>query len=309
MKKQKITRIAICSVIIVATLGIALATNKRHEKSKNNADSEAANQTEQTGSISSGKTNATPFPQNDRGEEHYANAQRYISNGDTENAIRELRSIPSSSKYYSDAQATIVPLEDAYRASVLEKARNGYDSDGWSAACRVLRDGSDLLPGDYEILSAIVMYEACEPISFLQLEHRSESGGICASSEIYYRDGEVRDANGRYHSSAYGYIDFWIHCMGSGQAHVTKYSFGEFERFRAEYLVPKECDGSVIFKVYGDERELFNSGKVTRKEQGNFDVDITGFMEIKVVVQVVDWGIENTVNAYLFNAEVYNLPT
>ena len=307
MKKEKITKITICVVIIVATLVIAFATNKRPEKTMNNAGTVAASQTVQTGSVSSGKTNATPFPQIERGEEYYANAQSFISTGDTENAIRALRSIPSSSKYFSDAQNAIGPLENEYRLSILDRARAAYDSDGWAAACSVLWDGSDLLPGDYEFLSAIEMYEACEPISYLKLDRRSESGGLWNSSaEVYIKTGEERDALGEIHSGEY--VDFWIHCMTS-RCQMTKYNYREHNRFRGTVVLPRNCDGKIIFTVYGDEREIYTTGEITRKDSCAFDIDVSAFLEVQCVVQVVDFGLENTVDVYLFNPEVYSQPS
>ena len=72
--------------------------------------------------------------------------------------------------------------------------------------------------------------------------------------------------------------------------------------------MPKESSDSsrAIFKIYGDDRVLYDSGEISRKDTDRtFDIDITGVMEIKVLAEITSWG-DNTEEMYLFNSEVYN---
>ena len=315
MKKSvlgKNIHVIISALIIVVSLVIAVTAKTHTDRTDTNV--KAADGTESTmqsdsnraGSSNQGKQEDSLWSQItqpiEQGEEFYEKALEHIQNGNNEAAIKELRRIPSSSKYYMNAQERVTSLEDEYRASVLYYARMAYESgDGWNEACKILRSGCELLPGDQELLSAIDMYEDCEPVGYHQLEHRNELGSVD------YREGEDRDANGVIHRGYY--YKFWDHCMGS-RASITKYTFAEYNRFRGEYYVPKQEDGSAMFKVYGDERELFNSGEITRKEtNGSFDIDITGVMEVQIVVDGMKYNWDNTVSLYLFNPEVYNLPT
>ncbi|MDR0327196.1 MAG: NPCBM/NEW2 domain-containing protein [Planctomycetaceae bacterium] len=72
---------------------------------------------------------------------------------------------------------------------------------------------------------------------------------------------------------------------------------GKWNTLKSAYGLQDEHDGSVVFVVRGDGKELFRSEKITGHRLRNFDVDVTNIQELELSVEDAgdgpgaDWGV------------------
>lgn len=306
--KQKAPHTIIALGIVLFTLVIAAWIQNDHNIASEK--SEAADFAQSSEDQNSVPTIGMPRgASSDSGAQYYETALTFFEQDDFTNAISELRLVPLDSLKYGDAQQLLKQAEERYCSMLLENAKVAYEqSDSIAEIVRVLKNGLETLPDNAALLSAIDAYRACEPVSYSTLEHRSASGEgyYDTSASVENKEGSIRDASGAIHEGQY--IDFWVHCMSSS-CQMTQYTYGEYERFRGEYFLPKETPSNsrVIFKIYGDGKELFSSGEIDRKSAaGTFDIDISDVVEVAIYLKVISFGSDNSVDFYIFQPEVYN---
>ena len=234
-----------------------------------------------------------------------SNARGLYENGQYAEAIaavtaveREFGSDEELSSLYEDCAGT-------YRELLKAEAKAAYSSDGLEAAVQVLKGGDRVLPNDSELQGMLETLEKCTPVSFGQLETRRRTYNLVIEAYAdYLEEGKIsiRDASAVEHTESC--IQF-EHIYDTG--FITKYTNGTYTNFSGEFLLSRTESDEVVgtLKVFADDKEVFSSGRISRKTMPvTFDVDITNAQELKVVFLTNYSGS----NGYVFNPVVYVRP-
>lgn len=175
--------------------------------------------------------------------------------------------------------------EQKYREEVIAAAEKSYETEGYQASVKMLKDALNILKEDSILLEQVEKYEGLAPVSLLELStfYSDYDGGM---------DGRKKQIQSMKDKLGNVYENVLEYTYGSKESRDIYVINKMYKTFKGTIFVPEDRNANqddwsyqdpFYFSVYGDDVLLYKSPKMTSKQYPvDFEIDISGVEQLSI---------------------------